>query len=59
VGRAFVVCRSAHTVSETDLLEHCRANLAKFKVPRSAVFVEALPKNDTGKINRQRLGGLR
>lgn len=59
VGRAFVVCRPGHTVSEADLLEHCRANLAKFKVPRSAVFLEALPKNDTGKINRQVLGGLR
>jgi fatty-acyl-CoA synthase len=56
VGRAFVVCRAGQVVSEADLLEHCRANLAKFKVPRSVVFVEALPKNDTGKINRQALG---
>ncbi|MBL7795114.1 MAG: long-chain fatty acid--CoA ligase [Saprospiraceae bacterium] len=56
VGRAFVVCRAGQVVSEADLLEHCRANLAKFKVPRSVVFVEALPKNDTGKIDRQALG---
>jgi len=57
VGRAFVVLRPGHPTAENALLEHCRAHLTKFKVPRSIVFLEALPKNDTGKINRQALLG--
>lgn len=55
VGRAYIVLRPGQTATESELLEHCRAHLAKFKVPRSAVFVEALPKTDTGKIDRKRL----
>ncbi len=59
VGRAFAVCRPGQTALETDLLEHCRMHLARFKVPRSVVFLDALPKNDTGKINRQGLAQLK
>ncbi|MEZ4942704.1 MAG: long-chain fatty acid--CoA ligase [Saprospiraceae bacterium] len=55
VGRAFVVLKPGAPIAETDLLEFCRSRLAKFKVPRAVVFLPALPKNDTGKINRQAL----
>jgi len=37
------------------LQEHVRATIAPFKYPRSVVFVEALPKTATGKIQRFRL----
>lgn len=56
VGKAFVVLRPGTSLPEEELLEHCRSLLARFKVPKYIVFVEALPKNDTGKINR---GALR
>ncbi|MHA2278896.1 MAG: AMP-binding protein, partial [Candidatus Kariarchaeaceae archaeon] len=39
VGRALVVLKEGQTVSEEELLVHCRNNLAKFKVPKSIVFV--------------------
>lgn len=55
VGRAFVVLKAGTNAVETELLDFCRAHLAKFKVPRSVVFLETLPKNDAGKINRQAL----
>ena len=55
-GRAFVVLRPNQTATETELLDFCRERLAKFKVPRSVVFLPELPKNDTGKIKRQALG---
>ena len=55
-GRAFVVIKEA--VSETELLEYCRLKLAKFKVPTSVVFLQELPKNDSGKINRVALNNL-
>ena len=54
-GKAFVVCKSEFSVSEMELLAHCEKHLAKFKVPKYLVFLEALPKNDTGKINRMAL----
>jgi len=34
---------------------HCRAHLAKFKAPREVVFLEELPKNDVGKVDRKKL----
>jgi long-chain acyl-CoA synthetase len=35
------------------LVEHCRARLARFKCPRSIEFVDALPRQDNGKIYRK------
>ncbi len=52
-GCAFIV--QAIAVEADTLLAHCRERLAKFKVPKSILFVDSLPKNDTGKINRQQL----
>lgn len=54
-GKAFVVCKKEASVSEMELMAHCEKHLAKFKIPKSIVFIEALPKNDTGKINRMAL----
>lgn len=38
-----------------QLIEHCRANLAGFKVPRFYAFPAALPKTSSGKIAKHRL----
>ena len=57
VGRAFVV-RKSPTLDEATLLAFCQGKLAKFKIPKSVVFLEELPKNDTGKINRKLLMSL-
>ncbi|WP_210504008.1 AMP-binding protein [Nocardioides xinjiangensis] len=51
--RAFVV-RSG-SVSEDELREHVRANLARFKVPREVVFLDELPRNATGKVLKREL----
>ncbi len=58
VGKAFVVRRPGAALSESDLEGHCRSLLARFKVPKYFIFVEELPKNDTGKINRAALRQL-
>ncbi|MEM1327131.1 MAG: long-chain fatty acid--CoA ligase [Bacteroidota bacterium] len=56
VGKAFVV--SDEALSEAEVLDFCQTRLAKFKVPKSVRFLAALPKSDTGKIDRKVLKGV-
>ncbi len=42
-------------VTEDDLQEHVRENLARFKVPREIVFLDELPRNATGKVLKREL----
>lgn len=51
---AYVV--PAGEVTEDELIQHVRANLARFKTPRKVVLVDDLPRNATGKILRNKLG---
>jgi len=48
---AFVELRGGASVTEADLIEFCRANIARFKAPKTVVFGE-LPKTSTGKIQK-------
>jgi fatty-acyl-CoA synthase len=50
VGRALVALKPGAALTEEQIIEHCRANLAKYKVPKSVVFVPALPRNPAGKV---------
>jgi fatty-acyl-CoA synthase len=52
---AIVVLKPGATATAADLRAHCRANLARFKVPRDFVFRESLPKGGTGKILKTEL----
>jgi acyl-CoA synthetase (AMP-forming)/AMP-acid ligase II len=55
--KAVVVLKpgSVGTVTEADLIEFCRARLAGYKKPRSVDFVDELPKNAAGKIDKASL----
>jgi fatty-acyl-CoA synthase len=52
VGIAYVV---ASGVDEDELLSWCSDRLARFKVPRSVQFVEGIPRNAMGKMQKQEL----
>ena len=57
--KAFVVARDGNAPSETladDLKTFVKSRLALYKYPRWIEFVESLPKNDRGKIDRKLLG---
>ena len=54
---AFVVLRQQTTATPEVLLEHCRAQLAKFKVPKQITFLDALPRNPSGKVLKRELRG--
>jgi fatty-acyl-CoA synthase len=52
---AIVVPRKDQTITEAEIIELCRRELAPFKVPKSVVFVPALPKTPTGKILKREM----
>jgi len=58
VAVAFVTLRENMTATADELLEHCRRQLARFKVPREIVFVDALPRNPSGKVLKRELRDL-
>jgi acyl-CoA synthetase (AMP-forming)/AMP-acid ligase II len=53
--RAFVVKEDGADLSEDELKDHVKANLARYKVPREIVFVDELPRNATGKVLKREL----
>jgi fatty-acyl-CoA synthase len=53
VGIAFVVAGGGMT--EEELLAHCRERLARFKVPKAVRFVDEIPRNSMGKIQKSEL----
>ena len=48
---AFITLKDGETSSETEIIDFCRNNMARFKVPRTIVFGD-LPKTSTGKIQK-------
>jgi acyl-CoA synthetase (AMP-forming)/AMP-acid ligase II len=52
---AYVVVSSATTTTPEELIEHCRLQLARFKVPKHVVLVDALPRNPSGKVLKREL----
>ncbi len=48
---AFVETKPDAAVTEAEIIEHCRAQMARFKVPRKVIF-GTLPKTSTGKIQK-------
>jgi fatty-acyl-CoA synthase len=56
--RVFVVRRAGSTLDEDAVKAYVRDNLARFKVPRDVVFLEALPRNPTGKVLKRELSAV-
>jgi len=52
---AFVVCKRHHALSEEDVKEFVKLNLARYKVPRDVTFLDELPRNPTGKVLKRQL----
>jgi long-chain acyl-CoA synthetase len=52
---AFVVCKVGRHLSEAEVMAHTQAALARYKTPSRVVFLDSLPKNDVGKIQKRAL----
>ena len=52
---AVVVLREGHDADERELIAHCGERVAGFKKPKSVTFVDALPRNPSGKVLKREL----
>jgi long-chain acyl-CoA synthetase len=50
--KAVVARRPGSALTESDLIDYCRARMAHFKCPTSVDFVDTLPKGGTGKVQK-------
>jgi fatty-acyl-CoA synthase len=55
VPRAFIVLKPGQDITAVALIAHCRARLAGFKTPKEIVFLQALPRNPSGKVLKREL----
>jgi fatty-acyl-CoA synthase len=53
--KAFVVKRNGASLTEDEVKQYVKENLANYKVPREVVFVDELPRNATGKVLKREL----
>jgi fatty-acyl-CoA synthase len=52
---AVIVVKQGQALTERDVIDFCNDRLGGFKVPKGVVFVEALPKNPSGKLLKREL----
>ena len=52
---AVVVLKQGEKVTAEELIDFCRGKIARYKVPKSIEFVDALPKNASGKILKREM----
>ncbi len=52
---AVVVPKKGETITEQEIMEHCKKELARFKCPQKVIFLDALPKTPTGKILKREM----
>jgi acyl-CoA synthetase (AMP-forming)/AMP-acid ligase II len=50
VGKAYVVPRPGHDLTDSDVIAFCRGRLANYKVPRVVAIRAELPHNASGKV---------
>ncbi|MDZ4869704.1 MAG: long-chain-fatty-acid--CoA ligase [Alphaproteobacteria bacterium] len=53
--KAIVVLKAGQKATAEDIIAFCRTRIAAYKVPKSVDFVEALPRNPSGKVLRREL----
>lgn len=58
VGKAFIVKSNLSSLSGEEVIKYCLEKLAKYKIPKHIKFIDYLPTNDAGKIDRKKLKSL-
>ena len=52
---AVVVLRPGETMTEDEVIQYCRENLASYKKPTKVIFTASLPRNASGKVKKNEL----
>jgi len=55
VGRAIIVLKPGASLTQADLVDWLREQMAPYKVPKSVVFVDKLPKTAANKVDKGQL----
>jgi fatty-acyl-CoA synthase len=55
VGRVYVIPVPGRAITAEEVLAHCAQRLAKFKIPKSAVITDSLPRTASGKLQKHLL----
>jgi fatty-acyl-CoA synthase len=55
VAVAFVQIAADCTLTEEDVIAHCRGRVASFKIPRRVCFVDEFPMTSSGKVQKVKL----
>lgn len=55
VPRAVLVLKPGSSLKESDIVSHLSGRLARYKIPRTAVFLDELPRTASGKIRKAEL----
>jgi long-chain acyl-CoA synthetase len=53
--KAFAVRKPAARITEQDVIDYCRNRMAVYKAPRCVEFIDALPRNPSGKVLKREL----
>lgn len=53
--RAYVVSKNNASIMEEDIINFCESKLPEYKVPKQIFFVDSIPKNESGKVLKQKL----
>lgn len=59
VVKACIVLKEEDSATEEEIRKHCAERLADYKVPKYVEFMEALPRNPAGKVNKPELRRIR
>lgn len=55
VGKAVVVLKPGTLLTEEQVIQFCQGKIARYKIPKSVVFVDQLPRNPAGKVLKSEL----
>ncbi|MCO5141475.1 MAG: AMP-binding protein [Oligoflexia bacterium] len=58
VGKCFYSTHNEEPIAEENLKKYCLEGLAKYKIPKTFVYIKSLPKGDSGKILKKALSNL-
>ncbi len=57
-GRAVVVVKPGQTLTAEAVIDFCQGKLARYKIPKTVVFSQALPRNAAGKVLKNELRAM-